>query len=47
MDSPQFMLSLLKAKDPAALSQKKATILDVVKKSSTAGQVKFSDAVAM
>ena len=35
MNSPQYMLSLVKAKDLAASSQEKATILDVVKKTST------------
>ena len=35
MDGPQLMLSLVQAKDPAALSEESATIIDLAKKSST------------
>ena len=35
MGSPRDLMSLMPAKDPAALSQERATILDVAKNSST------------
>ena len=35
MNSPQLMLLLVQAKDPAALSEERATIIDLAKKSST------------
>ena len=46
MGSPRDLISLVQAKDPAASSQERAMILDVVKKTYN-GRVKFSDAVAM
>ena len=35
MGSPRDLISLMPAKDPAASSQERATILEVTKKSST------------
>ena len=35
MDSTQLMLSLVQAKDPAPLSEERATIIDLAKNSST------------